>query len=76
MFNTLKSRLAVIAFTMVIAAGQLYTNYRDTGSALKLGLDLQGGMHLVVEVDDPDGPLHDEAKSDGVDRVERILRSR
>ncbi|MEJ2371738.1 MAG: HlyD family efflux transporter periplasmic adaptor subunit, partial [Gemmatimonadales bacterium] len=24
-------------------------------SALKLGLDLQGGMHLAVEIDDPDG---------------------
>ena len=43
-------------------------------SAIKLGLDLQGGMHLVVEIEDAD--LSEDAKSDAMDRVIRILRNR
>lgn len=43
-------------------------------SAIKLGLDLQGGMHLVVEIDDSE--LDDDAKADAMDRVIRILRNR
>ena len=43
-------------------------------SAIKLGLDLQGGMHLVVEIDDTE--LNDDAKADAMDRVIRILRNR
>ena len=31
---------------------------------INLGLDLQGGMHLVLEVDDPEGTYTDEAKAD------------
>jgi preprotein translocase subunit SecD len=46
------------------------------GSWLKLGLDLQGGMHLVLEVDDPDGHDDDEAKADMIDRIDRIIRTR
>ncbi|MFQ5511240.1 MAG: protein translocase subunit SecD [Candidatus Krumholzibacteriia bacterium] len=44
------------------------------GSAIKLGLDLQGGMHLVLEVDD--STLDDDAKKDAVDRTLKILRNR
>ncbi len=53
-----------------VAAGYLITN------GLKYGLDLQGGMHLVLEVEDPDGTLTAEARSDAIDRAERIIRTR
>ncbi len=43
-------------------------------SAIKLGLDLQGGMHLVLEIDDTE--LDDDAKKDALDRVLRIIRNR
>ena len=33
-------------------------------------------MHLVVEIDDPDGTLTDEARADAIDRAETILRTR
>jgi preprotein translocase subunit SecD len=33
-------------------------------------------MHLVLEVDDPDGTLTDDAKADVIDRVDRIIRTR
>jgi len=43
-------------------------------SAIKLGLDLQGGMHLVLEVDDSE--LEESAKKDAIDRAIKILRNR
>jgi protein-export membrane protein SecD len=43
-------------------------------SVIKLGLDLQGGMYLVLEVDD--SQLDDNAKKDAPDRVMEILRNR
>jgi protein-export membrane protein SecD len=43
-------------------------------SAIKLGLDLQGGMHLVLEVDDSDLP--ENAKRDLLDRVLTVIRNR
>jgi preprotein translocase subunit SecD len=71
---------------MALAGWQLYGHYRSScgeGSPascvkrpLKLGLDLQGGMHLVLEVDDPENTLTADAKADMIDRVDRIIRTR
>jgi SecD/SecF fusion protein len=44
------------------------------GSVIKLGLDLQGGMYIVLEVDD--SQLDDNSKQDAPDRVMEILRNR
>ncbi len=41
---------------------------------IDLGLDLQGGMHLVLEVDTSDLP--DAAKKDAVDRALEVIRNR
>jgi preprotein translocase subunit SecD len=38
-------------------------------SPISLGLDLAGGMHLAVEIDDPDGTLDDAARADAIDRT-------
>ncbi|MBM3316313.1 MAG: protein translocase subunit SecD [Candidatus Eisenbacteria bacterium] len=43
-------------------------------NALKLGLDLQGGMHLVLELDRT--ALRDTEVRDAMDRVMQILRNR
>jgi SecD/SecF fusion protein len=43
-------------------------------SVVKLGLDLQGGMHVVLEVDDKG--LDENAKKDAPDRVMEIMRNR
>jgi preprotein translocase subunit SecD len=76
MFKTVRGRLITI-FVIVVAAGYLlYAHRRDTGDWLTLGLDLQGGMHLVLEVDDPEGTMTTDAKSDMIDRVETIIRTR
>ena len=76
MFKTLRGRLITIVICAVIAGWQLYSHKSTTGDWLKLGLDLQGGMHLVLEVDDPEGTMTSEAKSDMIDRVDRIIRTR
>ena len=70
MFKSVRSRIVTIVIVLAISGWQLYSH------GLKLGLDLQGGMHIVLEVDDPDGTLTAEAKSDMIDRVDRIIRTR
>jgi len=76
MFKTIRGRLVIIFAVVAVSFGYLYSNQRDNGRPIKLGLDLQGGMHLVLEVDDPDGTFTDSARADHIDRSERILRSR
>lgn len=76
MFKTLRGRLIAIAVVIGVAGWQLYSHKTETGEFLKLGLDLQGGMHLVLEVDDPDSTMTADAKSDMIDRVDRIIRTR
>ncbi len=70
MFKSLRGRLVTIAIMVAISIGYLVNN------SIKLGLDLQGGMHLVLEVDDPQGQMSTEERSDAIDRAERILRTR
>ena len=53
MFKSLRGRLITVALVVLTAGWQLYAHKSETGQWLKLGLDLQGGMHLVLEVDDP-----------------------
>lgn len=76
MFKTIRGRLITILIAVGIALGYLYSNQVNTGRPIKLGLDLQGGMHLALEVDDPDGTFTDSARADAIDQAERILRVR
>ena len=68
--------MITIFIIVAVSIGYLYSNNRSNGRPIKLGLDLQGGMHLVLEVDDPDGTFTDSARADHIDRAERILRTR
>ena len=70
MFKSVRSRIITIVLVLGVAGWQLYSN------GLKLGLDLQGGMHVVLEVADPENTLTAEAKSDMIDRVDRVIRTR
>ncbi|MBT8336799.1 MAG: protein translocase subunit SecD [Gemmatimonadetes bacterium] len=76
MFKSVRGRLITVLVIALGAMWQLYGNYRDTGSPIKLGLDLQGGMHLVLEVDDSLGTLTPEARAAGIDQAEQVLRTR
>lgn len=44
--------------------------------SLKLGLDLQGGMHMVLELDTQGRTFTDEEKKDAVRRALEIIRNR
>ncbi len=70
MLKSLQGRFVLIFVLVAGSLGFLYSN------GLKLGLDLQGGMHLVLEVDDPEGAMTPEARADAIDRAERIVRTR
>ncbi len=54
----------------------LYQNQTASGTPVKLGLDLQGGMYLALEVDDPEGTMPIDARADAIDRAERVIRNR
>ncbi len=70
MFSGIRGRLIVIAAVLGIAAAGWVVN------GINFGLDLQGGMHLALEVDDPDGTLTPEALADATDQNLQILRNR
>ena len=63
MFKTLRGRIITILLVAGAAGWSLYQHYDGScpegapescvQRPLKLGLDLQGGMHIVLEVDDP-----------------------
>jgi preprotein translocase subunit SecD len=70
MFSSIRGRIIVILVLVGVSIGYLWN------SGIKLGLDLQGGMHLALEVDDPESLMTPEATADAIDRIERILRTR
>ena len=70
MLGSLKGRIFIIAAAFVLSAWFLYDN------GLKLGLDLQGGMHLVLEVEDSEGTMTPESRADATDRALKIIRTR
>ncbi len=86
MLGSLRGRLAIILAVILGAGWSLYHTYdecmetpedvRGTCSPVKLGLDLQGGMHLVLEVEDPDSTMTEEARRDATDRALQIIRTR
>jgi preprotein translocase subunit SecD len=88
--RTIRSRLILIGLLLVVAVWQLIpTNVtqrvRDAGTGrmkdttirrvpINLGLDLQGGIHLALEVDQTKGPVPDPAEA--IRRAERVVRTR
>lgn len=83
--RTARNRLLIIFGLMLISAWSLRPRTvqdpsdptRETKvSAINFGLDLAGGMHLALEIDDPDGTLTDEARSDALDRTLTTIRNR
>lgn len=76
MFKTFKWRITLILGILAVCAWSLHDNYRQQGSIVRLGLDLSGGMHLLLEVDDPDGGMTAEARSDAIHGAEHVIRGR
>ncbi len=76
MFTSIRGRIILILAVLGLSGWYLYDNYRETGSIVKLGLDLQGGMHLVLTIDDPEGTWTIEAKSEAIENSQRVIRNR
>lgn len=76
MFKSLRARIILILLAVTGCGFYLYQNQTQSGSPVKLGLDLQGGMYLALEVDDPEGTMVAEARADAIDRAETIIRNR
>src|SRR3989441_951429 len=88
--RTIRSRLIVIVGLALLSGWLLVPKnvtqrVRDVASGrmkdttvrrvpINLGLDLQGGIHLALEVDQSKGPVPDCA--DAIQRAERVVRSR
>jgi protein-export membrane protein SecD len=70
MLNDLRVRVAVILGLVLVSAWFLY----DRG--ITLGLDLQGGTHLALEIRDPANALTMEQREDAIDRALRVIRTR
>jgi preprotein translocase subunit SecD len=70
MFNSLRGRVVTILVLVGISAWQLYSH------GLKYGLDLRGGMHLVLEVSDPDGTMTAEDRANAIDQAHVVILSR
>ncbi len=69
-----KSLALLVALLVAIgAAGFLFMKYQVVEKYINLGLDLQGGLHVVLEaVDTPEAPVTD----DSIDRVKAIIDNR
>jgi preprotein translocase subunit SecD len=76
MFGSLKGRMIVIAVAVGIAVAGLIYNQITYGTFIQLGLDLQGGMHLALEVQDPQNTLTAQAREDAIDQNLEVLRNR
>jgi preprotein translocase subunit SecD len=89
MFTTIRSRLIVIAVLVAVSVISLIPReitirergpdgaMRDTRVKrvpLKRGLDLQGGIHLALELDQSGGPVANP--EDAIDRAVTVIRSR
>jgi protein-export membrane protein SecD len=70
MFNDLRVRVLVIAGLALISGWLLFNR------GITLGLDLQGGTHLALEVRDPANAFTTEQREDAIDRALRVIRTR
>ncbi|MBM3252988.1 MAG: protein translocase subunit SecD [Candidatus Omnitrophica bacterium] len=68
--RSLKLRIGFFIFIIVLFIIGAYPPQKK----ISLGLDLQGGMHLVLHIDT--SALPDEAKKDAADRALEIIRNR
>jgi protein-export membrane protein SecD len=80
LLKTLTHRLLLIGMLIAGSLSALWTNYRRTdspdrpGMPVSLGLDLQGGMQLALELDQSERPSADPARD--IELALTILRKR
>ncbi|HET8653974.1 MAG TPA: protein translocase subunit SecD [Longimicrobiaceae bacterium] len=70
MFETLKARFIIILALVAVSVVMMARH------GITLGLDLQGGTHLALEVSDPNHTLNAAQRADAIDRAQKIIRTR
>ena len=70
MFGTVKGRILLIVAVVATSVAFLVFN------GITLGLDLQGGMYLALEVADPQGTMTPEARRDATDQALQVITNR
>jgi len=65
--------MAILASIVVVLIGLAYFTYRPIMNNLKLGLDLQGGLHVVLMADEKEGQ---QVTTDTIQKAIGVLRNR
>jgi preprotein translocase subunit SecD len=76
MFSGIRGRLLTIGAVCLMCLWALLTPMAKGERPLNLGLDLEGGTHLVLQVEDPEGAMSTDARSDAADRAREIIGNR
>ncbi|HSU16320.1 protein translocase subunit SecD [Longimicrobium sp.] len=76
MFQNLKVRLGLIVALTIASLALLAYRYNKTGQPITLGLDLQGGSHYAMEIDESRTVLTPAARRDAIDRALKVVRLR
>ncbi|MFL5384038.1 MAG: protein translocase subunit SecD [Longimicrobiaceae bacterium] len=83
MFQNLKVRLGLIALLTLASIAVLAANYnrkdargQPSRQIVTLGLDLQGGAHYAMEIDESKAALTDRERADAIDRALKVVRLR
>jgi preprotein translocase subunit SecD len=83
MFQNSKARLGLIAALVLLSVFFLWRNYNRVGAngqpirqIVTLGLDLQGGSHYAMELDESRAAFTSEQRADAIDRALRVVRMR
>ncbi|SOD02648.1 preprotein translocase subunit SecD [bacterium JGI 053] len=80
MFQNLKVRLGLILLLTLASVAILVANYnrkdaqgKRSGQIVNLGLDLQGGAHYAMEIDESKTVLTPKARSEAIDRALKVV---
>jgi preprotein translocase subunit SecD len=76
MFSGISGRLITIGAVCLMCVWALVGPMARGQRPLNLGLDLEGGTHLVLQVSDPEGVMSADARSDAADRAREIVGNR
>lgn len=66
------SRIAIIIAIVIAVVVAGWASYNHVGDNINLGLDLAGGVYVLLEAED----VHEDDEDDAIDRAMRIIRSR
>ncbi|HEV2150023.1 MAG TPA: protein translocase subunit SecD [Longimicrobiaceae bacterium] len=68
--------MAIIVVAVLGSLFFLYRNYEAQNSIVTLGLDLQGGSHFALEIDETKAPMAPAQRADAIERALKIVRTR